>query len=144
MAAGLLDTSLMTAVQELVGGSESAGDEQPSWENASAPAKAGRKALQLVGFDPPVSWRPFLTHAMHWGYGTSWGAAYALARGDGGGHPIREGVAFGALVWAASYVELVPLGIYGPPWAYDAKTLATDLGYHLAFGIGVAATADAL
>lgn len=47
-------------------------------------------------------------------------------------------------MWGASYAELVPLGSYEPPWKYDAKTLATDVAYHLAFGAGVATAADAL
>ena len=144
LVAGLVGTAFMTAVQELLGSSGSSGAEQPSWENASAPAQVARKALNAVGFDPPPSWIPFLMHAMHWGYGTSWGIAYTLARGDGSRGTIGEGVMFGGLVWVASYVELVPLGIYEPPWKYDATTLAKDLGYHVAFGVGTATAAAAL
>ncbi len=140
---GLVGTSWMTAAQELVGGSESASDEEPSWDKASSPAQVARKALLAVGVDPPPSWIPFLTHAVHWGYGTTWGVLYTLVRGDSGRGTFREGVAFGTLVWGSGYVQLVPLGIFEPPWKYDAKTIATDLGYHLAFGIGVATAADA-
>ena len=144
VVAGLIGTSFMTAVQELADGPESSPNEEPSWENASAPAKVARKAMLAAGFDPPTSWIPFLTHAMHWGYGTTWGILYTLSRAGRSSGTLAEGVGIGGLVWAASYAELVPLGIYEPPWAYDAKTLGKDLSYHLAFGIGVVAAADAL
>ena len=134
----------MTAAQELLGSSGSDDAGEPGWESASAPAQVARKALDAVGFDPPASWIPALTHLMHWGYGTTWGVVYSLARGRSDEHLLRRGVAFGSLVWAASYAELVPLGIYEPPWAYDAKTLGQDLGYHLAFGVGTVASAAAL
>lgn len=141
VAAGLTGTAVMTPVQKLLGGGGSSSGEPPSWENASAPAQVARKALAAVGHDPPPSWIPFLTNAMHWGYGTTSGVLYTLARGDLARAPVGSGLIFGTLVWAASYVQLVPLGIYEPPWTYDAKTLSTDLSYHLAFGVGVSSIA---
>jgi hypothetical protein len=53
-------------------------------------------------------------------------------------------VLFGTGVWAASYLELVPMGLYEPPWEYPATTLAKDLSYHLVYGVGTAAAYDAL
>ena len=37
-----------------------------------------------------------------------------------------------------SYVELVPMGLYEPPWKYPAKSLAKDLSYHLVYGVALA------
>lgn len=54
--------------------------------------------------------------------------------------PLRHGLLFGVGVWAASYAQLVPLGIYEPPWRYPPKTLVFDLSYHLVYGTGVGAT----
>jgi hypothetical protein len=124
----------MTAVQKLVQrGSRDGGE--PSWDAASAPAQVARKALRRDGVDPPASWIPVLTNVMHWGYGTTWGVVYALARGSRRPRrPLLEGLGLGALVWSASYLELVPLGLYEPPWKYDAETVALDVGYHVAFG----------
>jgi hypothetical protein len=142
-AAGLAGTSWMTAVQEIAASSgESNGP--PSWDDAPAPAQVARKALRAVGVEPPRKWIPFLTHAMHWATGTGWGIVYTLVRGRRTSGTIGEGLVFGATVWGASYAELVPLGIYKPPWEYDAKTLVQDLGYHLAYGVGVVTAADAL
>src|SRR4051794_32526322 len=58
------------------GGQGSAGD---PWEGASAPAKVGRLILRSVaGRDVPPERIGLLTNVMHWGYGLSWGVAYAL------------------------------------------------------------------
>jgi len=49
------------------------------------------------------------------------------------------GLPFGALVWASGYAVLPETGLYKPIWEYDAKTLATDLSAHLAYGAGTGA-----
>jgi hypothetical protein len=51
---------------------------------------------------------------------------------------------FGTAVWTASYAELVPLGIYEPPWKYPPADLALDLSYHVVYGVVVAVTCAAL
>ena len=50
------------------------------------------------------------------------------------------GPPFGVAVWAAGYVILPEGGLYKPIWEYDAKTLAWDLGGHLAYGAGTGIT----
>jgi hypothetical protein len=46
------------------------------------------------------------------------------------------GPPFGVAVWASSYVILPEAMNYKPIWEYDVKTLARDLGGHLAYGAG--------
>jgi len=46
------------------------------------------------------------------------------------------GVPFGAAVWVSDYLTLPAAGLYKPIWEYDSKTLAKDLGGHLAYGAG--------
>lgn len=50
-------------------------------------------------------------------------------------HPLY-GVPFGAAVWVSDYLTLPAAGLYKPIWDYDSKTLAKDLGGHLAYGAG--------
>ncbi len=50
------------------------------------------------------------------------------------------GLPFGTAVWGTGYVVLPEAGIHKPIWEYDAKTLATDLGGHLAYGAGTGVT----
>ena len=152
LAAGVAGTAAMTAAQELSIKLMSSGEQpQPDagptdpWEAASTPAKVARRIIEGV-FDKEASPEsiPFLTHAMHWGYGIGWGAVYGLMAGTSPGPALRRGPVFGAAVWGMSYVELVPMGLYEPPWKYGAKDLALEVGFHLVYGTGVAATYAAL
>ncbi len=147
VAAGLIGTAVMTAWQELSarlqssGEEDSGGSEEPSdpWEEASAPAKVAKRIGEGV-FKKDVSADliPLLTNATHWGYGTGWGTIYGIAAGTTGRSRLRDGAVFGTAVWLMSYVQLVPMGLYEPPWKYSPKDLAMDLSYHLAYGVGTA------
>jgi uncharacterized membrane protein YagU involved in acid resistance len=149
LVAGLVGTGLMTAWQELVaklrsssgnGGSEPRAPSEDPWEAASAPAKVAKRIGEGV-FQKQVSPEliPLLTNAMHWGYGTGWGAVYGLAAGSARrSSALTAGAAFGTIVWLMSYVQLVPMGLYDPPWKTPPQELALDLSYHLVYGTGVA------
>ena len=149
LAAGVVGTGCMTAWQGLAAKlmSSSPDDapkpqEQDPWEAASAPAKVAKRIGEGV-FHKPVSPEliPLLTNAMHWGYGTGWGAIYGLAAGSARSAPdLTAGAAFGTVVWLMSYVQLVPMGLYDPPWKTPPQELALDLSYHLVYGAGVASS----
>jgi hypothetical protein len=132
----------MTAWQELSsrlsGGGEGGGD-APSdpWATAPAPAKVARKfATDVLGRDVSPDRIPLLTNLMHWGTGVGWGVAYGIAERALPGGTLRKGLAWGTTVWAASYAQLVPMGIYEPPWKYPPRVLGLDLSYHLVYGVG--------
>jgi hypothetical protein len=55
-----------------------------------------------------------------------WGGAYATTRESARGRARVLGRLFGFGVWAASSVELVPLGIYEPPWSYPLSSIADE------------------
>jgi len=147
LAAGVVGTGFMTAWQELAAKlTSSPQDDAPEpqkqdpWEAASAPAKLAKRIGEGV-FHKPVSPEliPLLTNAMHWGYGTGWGTIYGLAAGSARSGPgLTAGAAFGTIVWLMSYVQLVPMGLYDPPWKTPPRELALDLSYHLVYGAGVA------
>lgn len=150
LAAGAVGTAAMTAWQTLSaklrgGGEESGGSpgQEPKdpWEEAPAPAKVAKRLAEAV-FEKqiPADKVGIVSEAMHWGYGTSWGAAYGLFAGSARRSTLRGGLAFGAAVWTSSYAQLVPMGLYEPPWKYRPRQLALDLSYHLVYG---AATAGA-
>ncbi len=153
LAAGAVGTAFMTLAQELSAKLQSSGDaDQQSddqqgddqqghdpWEQASMPAKVARRISEGV-FEHEVSPEriPLLTHGMHWAYGTGWGAVYGLVQGTFGGRSLRRGLTFGSGVWSMSYVQLVPMGLYEPPWKYPPKGIAMEVSYHLVYGLGVA------
>ena len=149
MAAGGIGTGAMTVAQGLAAKLQSSGDggqqseEQQSpqdpWEEASMPAQVGRRISEGVfHHEVPPERIPLLTNVMHWVYGTGWGAVYGLVEGTLDGRPLRQGALFGAGVWAMSYVQLVPMGLYQLPWKYPPKSIAMELGYHVVYGVGVA------
>ncbi len=100
LAAGVVGTAAMTAWQQLSmklqasGQSESEGEQEQQgdegqgkpWEQASEPAKVARRISEGV-FEQKVSADaiPLLTNAMHWAYGTGWGAVFGLIQGTNRG-----------------------------------------------------------
>jgi hypothetical protein len=147
--AGLAGTAAMTAYQLAVAKARGKPLVTPvphRWADAPAPAQVAKKAADRLGVGRRVTRDdvPLLTNVMHWLYGTSWGLAYALAAYMAEPEPLEGGMLFGAGVWASSYAELVPLGIYEPPWRYPAEEVALDLSYHLVYGMAVAEAFAAL
>jgi hypothetical protein len=141
LVAGAAGTAAMTAWQELLPRLKA--DRGDGEEEEPAPAQAARKVLGAAGLEPPRSWTPVLAHAAHWAYGVGWGGVYGLLRRRRD-HPLLAGAAFGLGVWTASYAQLVPLGVYEPPWADPPQALAEDLSYHAVYGLGVAGAYAAL
>lgn len=146
LVAGVVGTAAMTAWQELSAKLQSSGEDgtqqahpQDPWENASAPAQVAKRVSEVVfGREISSDLIPVLTNVMHWAYGTGWGAVYGLVTGSNGKRrPLRRGALFGAGVWMTSYAQLVPMGLYEPPWKYAPTELAMDLSYHLVYGAGV-------
>src|SRR4051812_13309383 len=147
VVAGVAGTAAMTAWQEVAqrlrsaGGDDARGEDDGAgpppdpWEQASVPAKVGRRLLEGVLRRPvPPRRIGLLTNVLHRGYGTGGGAVGG--RGGGTVRPrrrLRAGLGLGGFVWAMSSAELVPRGLYAPPWTYPPLELALDLSYHLAY-----------
>jgi uncharacterized membrane protein YagU involved in acid resistance len=85
-----------------------------------------------------------LNNAMHWDYGTTWGAVYALTDGIGEIPVIARGSAFGTGVWGASLIELPAMKLAPPVWKYPPVELALDVSYHLVYGVAAATAYAAL
>jgi hypothetical protein len=144
LVAGAAGTAMMTAYQMGVAklrGQPLVPPVPRTWADAPAPAQVAKRLLGRRVTKPQA---PLLTNVLHWLYGTGWGAAYGVLQRTLGGPPVAVGAGFGTGVWAAAYAELVPLGIYEPPWKYPPQELALDLSYHLVYGVGVAVTYAAL
>jgi uncharacterized membrane protein YagU involved in acid resistance len=149
VVAGVIGTAAMTAYQLAVAHRRGRPLRTPvprTWAEAPAPAQVAKRAADALGKGRRVTKKqvPLLTNAMHWAYGVTWGAAYGLVASVVEPAPLRAGLALGGGIWAASYGELVPLGIYEPPWRYPARELALDLSYHLVYGVAVAGAYAAL
>jgi hypothetical protein len=112
-----------------------------SWDKAPAPGQVAKRVIE--GFTQrklPDRWAWLTSTAAHWAYGSAAGAAYGILAGSLRRPHAAFGLPFGATVWATGYVVLPEAGLYKPIWEYDAKTLASDLSAHLAYGAGTGAT----
>jgi hypothetical protein len=143
LVAGVVGTAAMTAWQELSarlpghgeGGADGASADP--WESAPAPAKVARRfATDVLHRDVSPDRIPLLTNVMHWSTGIGWGVAYGLVQRALPGGAVARGLTWGTTVWAASYAQLVPLGIYEPPWKYPPGVIGLDVSYHLVYGLG--------
>lgn len=110
-----------------------------SWAEAPAPGQVGYRFLRgMLQRDLPPSQSTRLTNAVHWLYGTACGGLYGLVEGTADARPLLAGPALGSLVFGNAYVALPAMGLYDPPWEYDAKTLGIDWTYHLGYGMATA------
>ena len=108
-----------------------------SWETAPDPGQVAKRVLEGFTQRKLPDRSAWLTSTIaHWAYGSAAGAAYGILAGSlPTPHP-QYGVPFGAAVFAGDYIALPAAGLYKPIWDYDAKTVAWDLGAHLAYGAG--------
>jgi uncharacterized membrane protein YagU involved in acid resistance len=149
LVAGAAGTAVMTAYQLAVAKAKGEPLSTPvphRWADAPPPAQVVKKAADAVGEGRRFTREdvPMLTNAMHWLYGIGWGAAYSAFVRRREPSAVASGLLFGLAVWAAAYLELVPLGIYEPPWEYEPAELAVDGSYHLVYGLAVARAFAAL
>lgn len=129
LAAGAAGTGIMTAAQltysKVTGGGSS-----------DTPAQVGKRIIEGVfQREVPEERMEQLNNAMHVLYGTSWGALLGLAAA---GRSPGKGILFGLMVWSASLIELPAMQLAPPVWEYDAKSLGTDVGFHLVYGVAAA------
>jgi hypothetical protein len=148
LAAGATGTLAMRAAQEAAGWLRSGSSataatlkEPRTWAGAPPPAQVAKKVL---GRRVTKRQAPLLANALQLGYGIGLGGAYGLAQSRLRAHPLALGALFGTAVWGLQYATLPPLGIHEPPWKHPPKTLAIDLGFYLAYGLGTAGAFRAL
>ena len=135
LLAGAAGTAAMTAAQ-------TAYYKATGGEPSSAPAEAGRRIIRgLLERQVPEGADGALNTGMHVLYGTSWGGLLGLAAA---GRRPGVGILFGLTVWAASLVELPAMKLAPPVWEYERKTLASDIGFHLVYGVTAATAYKAL
>ena len=106
---------------------------------SSAPADA---AAQVLGVEPKGEKEETrFSTVVHWGYGTSWGAARGLIGAAGLRGARAEAVHFGAL-WSTEQVMLPALDVAPPFWEWGVKEVAIDVFHHLVYvgATGVAYT----
>ncbi|MGI8945197.1 MAG: hypothetical protein ACR2GL_03020 [Thermoleophilaceae bacterium] len=133
LAAGAAGTAAMTAAQTAYYKATGA-------EGSTLPADVAKRVIRgVLQREVSDERTEMLNTAMHWFYGVGWGALYGLA--------VRRpthGIAFSAVVWGASLVELPAMKLGPPPWQMPPASIPPDLGFHLVYGVAVAQAHRAL
>src|SRR3954453_986420 len=124
LLAGLAGTAAMTVsstIEEKLRGRE------PS----SAPADAAAKVLGIDSF-PDERTKSTFGNAVHWTYGTGWGAVRGLLRGLGLS-PLAATALHFAAVWGNEQVALPALGVAPPLTEWGAEEIAIDMFHHVVY-----------
>lgn len=114
-------------------------------EPSTTPAEVAKRVIRgVLQREVSEDRTDTLNNAMHWTYGTGWGAVYGIVQGSLHAPTLRHGLGFGTLVWGSSLVQLPALGLAPPVWKYPPAELGLDVSYHLVYGVAVAAAFAAL
>jgi hypothetical protein len=134
LVAGAVGTALMTL-------SSTVEARRRRREPSTAPADAAGKVLGAQPRDE-AGGRRFST-IVHWGYGTSWGAARGLIDVAGlTGAPAAA--AHFAAVWGGELAMLPALGVASPFWTWGGKEVAIDAFHHVVYATGTSLAYAAL
>jgi len=113
---------------------------QLDYDDSLVPGQIVASVLHL----PSVSTREeaALGNLLRWGYGSAFGIMHRMLR-----RRLPEPYAslvFGGMLMSATFSLFPLLGHTPPPWKWPRDVLATSLGTHAAYVLGVAVTDDVL
>lgn len=138
LAAGVAGTAAMTLAQ-------TAYYKASGTEASSVPAEVAKRLIRGVMHRTVDEDRTELLNTLtHWSYGSSWGTAYGLVQSTVRRSAVPSGLTFGVAVWTASLIHLPAMKLAPPVWEYPPPQLASDVGFHLIYGVAVAAAYAAL
>lgn len=100
--------------------------------------------LALWGTLPDEQTEMMAGQAVHWGYGATWGAIYALAQGQLQLPPNTHGLLLGALVSTTASTVVPALNLSPPPTQEPVPQTLMMTGLQMLFGWVTAQTFDAL
>lgn len=150
-ALGLIGGYVGTKVLELVSIKlyEWESEEARRQEDAVRPGPpfqiAAEKTARLLGINLTENQLNTASLLFHYGAGMSWGSVYTVLRGRTALPPLWAGLLTGASMSLILDEGLTPaLGFSAPNRAYPLVTHLRGVVAHLAFGLGVAATIEAL
>jgi uncharacterized membrane protein YagU involved in acid resistance len=143
-AAGLVATAPMTGAMKLAQAMLPAREQHPL-----PPRRITLRALRKTGLRPHAHLdergRRGLTLAAHYGYGTGAGALFGVIAPRNTRDAVAAGVGYGLLVWAASYLGLMPaLGLHPPANRETPGRNAMMIAAHVVWGAALGAAVGPL
>lgn len=123
LAAGIVGTAAMTLSSTLEA-------KIRKREASTTPARAASKLLGVVPMDEAGEQR--FNNAVHWGYGTGWGAFRGLLGACGLRGPAAAGAHLAA-VWGGEQIVLPATGVAPPATKWGSTEIAIDLWHHVVY-----------
>lgn len=108
---------------------------------STAPADAAGKVLGVQPRDEKGNAR--FSNVVHWGYGTSWGAARGLLHAFGIGGSTAVAAHFAA-VWGSEQVMLPGVDVAPPLWKWPPEEIAIDAWHHVVYVVATSLAFAAL
>lgn len=148
MIGGYVGTKIMERVSMRLYELESEEDRRQEEEVRPGPPFeiAARKTTEALGLElsePQI--QALATYGFHYGLGMAWGPAYTLLRRWTDLGPVSAGLLVGAAMSLIVDEGMTPyFGFSAPNRSYPLSTHLRGFAAHLAFGLGVAATAETL
>jgi hypothetical protein len=134
LAAGAVGTALMTVSSTLEARLR---HRKPS----AAPAEAAGK---LLGVQPrEEAGKQRFSTAVHWAYGTGWGAVRGLID-LAGPHGRRAAAAHFGAIWGSELVMLPALGVASPAWRWGATEVGIDALHHVVYATATSVAYEVL
>lgn len=140
--AGLAATAPMTLAMELM-------HQQLPWQERYPlpPREITEKLAEEAEIEDEMSEEEQLvaTLASHFGYGTACGVVYSTVADKLSGPPALRGIQFGLVVWAGSYLGLLPaMGILKPATEHPMRRNALMIAAHVVWGAATGAITDSI
>lgn len=137
-AAGALGAYMMSPAQQLVAKAQTEEGKKKEQENSwdeNATIKTARMFAKPLHLKLPEKKKEQIGYAVHFAYGATLGAVYALARRKVPGFAFANGLLLGFGLWLFSDEIAVPaLGLAPGPENFPFSTHMKALGAHLAYG----------
>jgi hypothetical protein len=148
MIGGYVGTQVMERVSMKLYKLESEEDRKQEEEVRPGPPFeiAARKTAEALGIElSEEQLQKVATYGFHYGLGMRWGPTYTLLRKWTGLNPVSAGLLSGALMSLIVDEGMTPFfGFSAPNRDYPPSTHLRGFAAHLAFGLGVAGTAETL
>ncbi len=148
MIGGYVGTQVMERVSMKLYELESEEDRRKEDEARPGPPYliAARKITEALGIELSDEQLQMLAmYGFHYGLGMSWGPVYAFLRRWTDLNPVSAGLLTGAVMSLLVDETMTPLlGFSAPNRAYPLVTHLRGFAAHLAFGLGVAGTAETM
>jgi uncharacterized membrane protein YagU involved in acid resistance len=85
-----------------------------------------------------------LAKAVHWIYGTSWGALYGVVQETFHPRPLANAALLGGVVTATDMTLLPAMKLEEPPWEQEPTSIGAELANHFVYGCAVAGAYSAI